>query len=308
MKTLVLTTNELDILGLLGANATKKMRIISIDRTPGNGVLVETREKTLSVSGVFHLEKQNADSAIANVCGFHGYQPVDSEINYFIKAVNTTADFSKSLLEVTFHHTLLGFPFNASAELVALFPHLELGEEVELNEGWKDISNLHRIAFEEPIIIGSFSFIISEDAEEKYQQYKQGVLELEGKHLILEMDIPKDIDPFKDMFGGTPKPKVKSQILPKVIQNEAAKSLNASKPSVTAATYDKNLNSDDRLSVTLIFWGFIILFLFTVSSLVTRSRDGCKCWDGTVSYADGRGACSDHGGVMYWTYKYWWEK
>jgi len=51
----------------------------------------------------------------------------------------------------------------------------------------------------------------------------------------------------------------------------------------------------------------IILFVFLLATCVTSKRDGCKCWDGTNSSATGRGACSHHGGVMYWTHKYWWE-
>jgi len=41
---------------------------------------------------------------------------------------------------------------------------------------------------------------------------------------------------------------------------------------------------------------------------VTRKRAGARCWDGWESGATGRGACSHHGGVMYWRYEYWWNK
>jgi len=48
----------------------------------------------------------------------------------------------------------------------------------------------------------------------------------------------------------------------------------------------------------------IVIALFT---LVTRERTGARCWDGTNSSATGRGACSHHGGVMYWEHDYWWD-
>jgi hypothetical protein len=51
----------------------------------------------------------------------------------------------------------------------------------------------------------------------------------------------------------------------------------------------------------------VIVILFILFTCVSRHRDGCHCWDGTESFATGRGACSHHGGVMYWTYEYWWS-
>lgn len=54
-----------------------------------------------------------------------------------------------------------------------------------------------------------------------------------------------------------------------------------------------------------LFIGLIAIILFTC---VTRHRVGCYCWDGTESSAIGRGACSHHGGVMYWEHEYWWSK
>ena len=50
--------------------------------------------------------------------------------------------------------------------------------------------------------------------------------------------------------------------------------------------------------------GLIALILFTCAS---HHRVGCRCIDGTNSSATGRGACSHHGGVMYWQHDYWWD-
>ena len=36
------------------------------------------------------------------------------------------------------------------------------------------------------------------------------------------------------------------------------------------------------------------------SFVAMRHRVGCHCCDGKESDATGRGACSHHGGVMYW--------
>ena len=58
------------------------------------------------------------------------------------------------------------------------------------------------------------------------------------------------------------------------------------------------------------FLGFFILIIF-VSVLFTcasRHRVGCHCYDGTESSATGSGACSHHGGVMYWKHEYWFDK
>ncbi len=57
------------------------------------------------------------------------------------------------------------------------------------------------------------------------------------------------------------------------------------------------------------FWTyvFIMLFLSGCVTCATRKREGCKCWDGSNSYAVGSGACSHHGGVMYWKHHYWWD-
>ncbi len=62
--------------------------------------------------------------------------------------------------------------------------------------------------------------------------------------------------------------------------------------------------NQDNGSTTFIFLALFMLIFLTCG---TRKRDGAKCWDGTRSYATGRGACSHHGGVRNWTYEYWWE-
>lgn len=51
-----------------------------------------------------------------------------------------------------------------------------------------------------------------------------------------------------------------------------------------------------------------VIFIVFIFSMCTRQRVGCHCWDGAESSATGSGACSWHGGVMYWKHKYWWEK
>ncbi|GAA4334991.1 hypothetical protein GCM10023184_29480 [Flaviaesturariibacter amylovorans] len=50
-----------------------------------------------------------------------------------------------------------------------------------------------------------------------------------------------------------------------------------------------------------------VLFLGSIFTMCTRKRVGCKCEDGTESYATGSGACSWHGGVRYWNHSYWWN-
>lgn len=43
-------------------------------------------------------------------------------------------------------------------------------------------------------------------------------------------------------------------------------------------------------------------YLTGIMTLPDKYRTGAICWDGTVSSATGRGACSHHGGVKQWTY------
>lgn len=52
----------------------------------------------------------------------------------------------------------------------------------------------------------------------------------------------------------------------------------------------------------------IVIIAFTLFTCASQHRVGCRCMDGTESYATGRGACSHHGGVMYWKHEYWWDK
>jgi hypothetical protein len=66
---------------------------------------------------------------------------------------------------------------------------------------------------------------------------------------------------------------------------------------------DKN-NGASKFKVFL-FMLIIVMVLFTCAS---QKRVGCHCNDGTESSATGRGACSHHGGVMYWKNEYWWDK
>jgi len=67
---------------------------------------------------------------------------------------------------------------------------------------------------------------------------------------------------------------------------------------------NSNQNKNGSSFYTILFIGFILLILVTCGS---RHRVGCHCFDGTESSATGQGACSHHGGVMYWQYKYWWN-
>jgi len=56
---------------------------------------------------------------------------------------------------------------------------------------------------------------------------------------------------------------------------------------------------------TYIVIGLIAFIFFTC---VSRHRVGCHCFDGTNTSATSSGACSHHGGVMYWKHDYWWDK
>jgi len=53
-----------------------------------------------------------------------------------------------------------------------------------------------------------------------------------------------------------------------------------------------------------------LLLVFTVVpyTCATRERIGAQCCDETMTDATGSGACSGHGGVMCWEYKYWYDK
>ena len=62
-----------------------------------------------------------------------------------------------------------------------------------------------------------------------------------------------------------------------------------------------NKNRLKKVAVGLI----LSLVLFTCA---TRTRTGAVCEDGWNSTATGSGACSHHGGVDHWKYKYWWDK
>lgn len=56
--------------------------------------------------------------------------------------------------------------------------------------------------------------------------------------------------------------------------------------------------------------GCILIFIIVLAFITFTAggkRIGCKCNDGTDSYATGSGACSHHGGVRYWKRKYWWQ-
>jgi hypothetical protein len=66
----------------------------------------------------------------------------------------------------------------------------------------------------------------------------------------------------------------------------------------------ENKNSFSGFKVFLVI-AFVCFILFTCAS---SHRVGCHCFDGTESYATGSGACSHHGGVMYWKHEYWWDK
>jgi len=68
-----------------------------------------------------------------------------------------------------------------------------------------------------------------------------------------------------------------------------------------------NPNNESQVKSKLILIFAAVVIVFALFTCGTRHRDGCKCWDGTNSSATGRGACSHHGGVMYWTHEYWWE-
>ena len=68
---------------------------------------------------------------------------------------------------------------------------------------------------------------------------------------------------------------------------------------------DANQNNGASKFLVFLVMAFIAMSLFTCAS---RHRVGCHCWDGSDSYATGRGACSHHGGVAYWKHEYWWDK
>lgn len=65
-----------------------------------------------------------------------------------------------------------------------------------------------------------------------------------------------------------------------------------------------NQNKGGSSFFTILFIGFLLLTLLTCGS---RHRVGARCFDGSESSATGSGACSHHGGVMYWQYEYWWN-
>jgi hypothetical protein len=69
-------------------------------------------------------------------------------------------------------------------------------------------------------------------------------------------------------------------------------------------TDNKGNDIGSKLKLYLVI-GLIAMTLFTCAS---RHRVGCHCWDGSESSATGSGACSHHGGVMYWEHEYWWDK
>lgn len=50
-----------------------------------------------------------------------------------------------------------------------------------------------------------------------------------------------------------------------------------------------------------------LIIAFVLFTFMTRKRTGAVCEDGWESSATGSGACSHHGGVDNWKYKYWWE-
>jgi hypothetical protein len=68
-------------------------------------------------------------------------------------------------------------------------------------------------------------------------------------------------------------------------------------------------NSENKKSFSGFKMFLIIAFVcFILFTCVSGHRVGCHCFDGTESYATGSGACSHHGGVMYWKHEYWWDK
>jgi hypothetical protein len=69
-------------------------------------------------------------------------------------------------------------------------------------------------------------------------------------------------------------------------------------------------NSSKQNNSGSVFFAFIVIVLIALSlvTCASRHRVGCHCWDGTESSATGSGACSHHGGVMYWEHEYWWDR
>jgi hypothetical protein len=51
----------------------------------------------------------------------------------------------------------------------------------------------------------------------------------------------------------------------------------------------------------------LYIFIGNVVSCSTAKRIGAECCDETFSDATGSGACSWHGGVRRWRYKYWYS-
>ena len=92
MKKLILTTGELSKLDLITIEVPKVLRIRKIEKEiAGGGLIVETTDKVLSTSGTIYVDDLNAKDAVASSLGYEGYEPIKSEIDYFIKVINTTA-------------------------------------------------------------------------------------------------------------------------------------------------------------------------------------------------------------------------
>jgi hypothetical protein len=81
-----------------------------------------------------------------------------------------------------------------------------------------------------------------------------------------------------------------------------------SNPQQPAQTPPQNYSTNSTsLGSRFLTFLFICLALTGCFTCATRKRSGCHCWDGTNSSARGSGACSWHGGVMYWEHTYWWD-
>ena len=59
-----------------------------------------------------------------------------------------------------------------------------------------------------------------------------------------------------------------------------------------------------RINAILVVISFIICFY----TMVSKEKTSITCKDGWISYSEGSGTCSHHGGIDHRNYKYWFDK
>lgn len=69
----------------------------------------------------------------------------------------------------------------------------------------------------------------------------------------------------------------------------------------------QQIKSESNFKYILVVFFLLYIIIGNIVSCASSRRIGAICEDETKSNATGSGACSHHGGVDQWRYKYWYS-